>query len=384
MIVPLRKCLVPEFILGDGATKLANRYINFFSPKKVLFVTDKGLRETKLVSSVEKQLKSENISYCIYDNISPNPRDHEVMEGAEMYHKEACNVILALGGGSPIDAAKGIGIVSTNFEHITKFEGVDQIPAPMPPLICIPTTAGTSADISQFAIILDSRQKTKLAIISKTVVPDTALIDAETTITMDEQLTAATGIDALVHAIEAYVSTASSAITDMNALEAIKLIKQYLPLTIKSPLNLEYRNKMMLASLLAGIAFSNASLGLVHAIAHALGGLKDAPHGMCNAILLDHVIDFNFESAKKKYIEIGNAFGINLGISNSVSNKALLIEALQEFKHICGIQPGLKQIGIEKVDFKELAQKAYNDSCIVTNPKDAEVEDIEKILRNAW
>ncbi|WP_321375089.1 alcohol dehydrogenase-like regulatory protein ErcA [uncultured Draconibacterium sp.] len=384
MIVPLRKCLVPEFILGDGATNLANRYIKFFNPKKVLVVTDRGLKKTKLVSNVEKQLKADNISYCIYDNISPNPRDYEVMEGADVYRKEDCNVILAIGGGSPTDAAKGIGIVSTNHHHIKSFEGVDKILAPMPPLVCIPTTAGTSADISQFAIILDTELKTKLAIISKTVVPDTSLIDAETTLTMDKELTAATGIDALVHAIEAYVSTASSVITDMNALEAIKLVKQYLPLTIKSPLNLEYRNKMMLASLLAGIAFSNASLGLVHAMAHALGGLKDAPHGMCNAILLDHVIDFNFESATNKYVDIGNAFGINLDSSNPASSKALLIEALQEFKHICGIQPGLKQIGLKKADFRELAQKAYNDSCIVTNPKDAEIADIEKILEYAW
>ncbi|WP_347838029.1 alcohol dehydrogenase-like regulatory protein ErcA [uncultured Draconibacterium sp.] len=383
MNVPLRKCLIPEFILGDGAINLASRYVNFFNPKKVLVVTDKGLRETKLVSKIEKQFTENKVPYCIFDHVSPNPRDHEVMEGAQMYRKENCNVILAIGGGSAMDAAKGIGIVSTNFNAIERFEGVDKIADPMPPLVCIPTTAGTSADISQFAIILNSSEKTKMAIISKTVVPDTSLIDAETTLTMNAELTAATGIDAMVHAFEAYASSASSAITDMNALEAIRLIKKYLPLTLKSPDNLKYRNKMMLASLLAGIAFSNASLGLVHAMAHALGGLKDAAHGICNAILLDHVVDFNYDAVPNKYIEIAKAMDLNLIHTSTERGKALLVETIQEFKYACGIREGLNQIGIHDADIPHLAKKAFNDACIVTNPRDAEIADIQNIFRNA-
>ena len=272
MTAKLRKYLVPEFIIGDGSIQLVSQYLGFYNPKKVLLVTDPGLRQVGLISRIEKLLIEEYISYTIFDDITPNPRDYEIMQGSEIYKEENCDVILAVGGGSPLDAAKGIAIVSTNHKDITNFEGVDMIPNPIPPLLCIPTTAGTSADISQFSIILNSNELNKFAIISKTIVPDTSLIDAETTLSMDLELTAQTGIDALVHAIEAYVSNASSAVTDMNAIEAIKLINDFLPRTLNSPNNLVYRNKMMLASLLAGMAFSNASLGCVHALAHSLGG----------------------------------------------------------------------------------------------------------------
>ncbi len=380
----LRKYLVPEFVLGEGASSLISRYVKFYNPRKILIVTDPGLIKVGLIPKIEKQLKSGNIPYLIYDNVTPNPRDYQVMLGSEYYLKNNCDVILAIGGGSPIDAAKGIAIVSTNHQHINNFEGVDKISVPMPPLICVPTTAGTSADISQFAIILDSETKQKLAIISKAVVPDNALIDAETTLTMDNELTAATGIDALVHAMEAYVSNASSAITDINALEAIRIISKYLPLTLNSPENIDYRKKMMLASLLAGMAFSNASLGLVHAMAHALGGLKDSAHGVCNAILIDHVIDNNFDSAPKRYNEIANAFGVDIKQSGNNLVKSLLIEKIREFKYECGIHSSLKDIGIVESDFKSLAEKAIADPCIVTNPHDSKIEDIINVFKNAW
>ncbi len=380
----LRKYLVPEFVLGEGASSLISRYVKFYNPRKILLVTDPGLIKVGLIPRIEKQLRSERIPYLIYDNITPNPRDYQVMLGSEFYLKNNCDVILAVGGGSPMDAAKGIAIVSTNHQHINSFEGVDKISVPIPPLICVPTTAGTSADISQFAIILNSESKQKLAIISKAVVPDNALIDAETTLTMDNELTAATGIDALVHAIEAYVSNASSAITDINALEAIRIISKYLPLTLNSPENIEYRKKMMLASLLAGMAFSNASLGLVHAMAHALGGLKDAAHGICNAILIDHVINNNFDSAPKEYREIASAFGVDLKYSDKNVVKRLLIEKIREFKYECGIRSSLKDIGIVESDFQSLAEKAIEDPCIVTNPHDSNIEDIINVFRNAW
>ncbi len=380
----LRKYLVPEFVLGEGAVALISRYVNFYNPKRILLVTDPGLIETGLVPKIEKQLRSDKIPYLIYDNIKPNPRDHQVMLGSEIYQKNNCDVILAVGGGSPMDAAKGIAIVSTNHQHINDFEGVDKITVPIPPLICVPTTAGTAADISQFAIILDSELKQKLAIISKAVVPDNSLIDSETTLTMDNQLTAATGIDALVHAIEAYVSNASSAITDINALEAIRLISKYLPLVLQSPKEIEYRSKMMLASLLAGMAFSNASLGLVHAMAHALGGLKDSAHGECNAILVDHVVDCNFQAVPKKYAKIAESFGVDVGDSNDDTVRKLLTEKIKEFKYQCGFHLTLKDIGIVESDFKNLAERALDDPCIVTNPRDCDINDIINVYKNAW
>ncbi len=256
-------------------------------------------------------LKAEGLPYTVFFEVTSNPRAQEVMAGARSYSDEHCNIIVAIGGGSPMDCAKGIGIVSSNKKHILEFEGVDQVPIPGPPFICIPTTAGSSADVSQFAIINDTERMVKIAIISKTVVPDVALIDPATTTTMDAHLTACTGMDALSHGMEAFVSNAHSPITDLHSMEAIRLIAANLLPTIAMPENIDMRSKMMLGSLHAGLAFSNASLGAVHAMAHSLGGYLDLPHGECNALLLEHVVAFNFDAASKRYRLIGKAMGLN-------------------------------------------------------------------------
>ena len=370
--------------MGDGAKNLITQYLKFYHTKRIFLVTDRGVQNTGLISHIEKKLRSEHFDYAVFNGISPNPRDFEVMQGVEEYRASNCDMIVAIGGGSVIDAAKGIAIVVTNHEHINSFEGVDKIHLPIPPLICIPTTAGTSADISQFSIILNSEEKKKIAIVSKAIIPDLSLIDAETSLSMPHELTSATGMDVLSHAVEALASNASSAITDLNAIEAIKLTKKYLPLVLKNPNNLAYRNQMMQASLLAGMAFSNASLGLIHAIAHALGGLKDSSHGLCNAILIDHVINYNFDSNPEKYLQIAELFGVDIKNTNASNVASSLIEELQAFKHQCNICASLKELNVMKEDFQGIAIKALNDPCIVTNPKDCTSSEIEKILTHSW
>ena len=206
----LRKFVAPEFIFGLEARRLAGRYAKNLGGQKILVVTDPGVIAAGWTKDVTESLEEANLAYTVFDGVTPNPRAEEIMAGAEIYQREGCNLIVAVGGGSPMDCAKGIGIVSTNKKHILEFEGVDLVPIPGPPLICIPTTGGTSADVSQFAIIANMREKVKIAIISKTVVPDVALIDPVTLTTMDSYLTACTGLDALTHAIEAFVSTAHS------------------------------------------------------------------------------------------------------------------------------------------------------------------------------
>ncbi|WP_425430015.1 iron-containing alcohol dehydrogenase [Desulfamplus magnetovallimortis] len=224
----LRKFVVPEFIIGRKALQTVGEYVESFGINKVLIVTDNGVLSAGWADKVNASLKSRGIKTVVFNNVSPNPRDHEVMAGRELFLDERCDLIVAVGGGSPMDCAKGIGIVSSNQGHILDFEGVDKVPVPGPPLVCIPTTAGTAADISQFAIISDSKCRVKRAIISKTMVPDLALIDPETTVTMSPELTAETGMDALVHAFEAYVSNAASPVTDLNALKAVSLINNNL------------------------------------------------------------------------------------------------------------------------------------------------------------
>jgi len=382
-ILELRKFLIPEFVYGEGSIKLAGRYARNFGAKKVLIVTDKGLIKSGWVNVVETVLKEENIPYVIFDKVEPNPKDSAVMEGCGFYNENECDVIVAVGGGSPMDCAKGIGIVSTNNKHILEFEGVDEVPIPGPPLICIPTTAGSSADVSQFAIISDTKRKSKIAIISKTAVPDVSLIDPFTTTTMPADLTMATGIDALVHAIESYVSNASSPITDIMALEAIRLVNDNLVNAINNPGEMTYRNNMMLGSLYAGMAFSNASLGLVHSMAHSLGGLFDSPHGLCNAILLEYVVDYNFESAAEKYIQIGKVMGNNVDELNPENKKQALLNSIRLLKKSAGLESTLKSLGVASDDLDALAKNAIVDPCLATNPRQPQLEDIRKIYENA-
>lgn len=382
-ILNLRKFVMPEVVFGKGARKLAGQYAEKFSLKKVLLVTDKGIIENGWVEDVVKSLDELGIEYILFTELTPNPKDFEVMLGAESFKNNRCDGIIAIGGGSPMDLAKGVGIISTNGGMIVDYKGVDMITKAIPPMIFIPTTAGTSADVSQFGIISDTKKKIKVAIVSKNIIPDVALIDYETTLTMDNYLTACTGIDAFTHAIEAYVSKASSPLTDIHAMEAINIIYNYLPLIIKEPDNLQYREKLMFASMEAGFAFSNAILGAVHAMAHSLGGLLDLPHGECNGILLNHVVDFNYSSTPDKFNKISEVIGIKMHNYNSQEKKIILFDKLQELKESIGIIKSLKELGVRESDIPLLAHNALNDACIITNPREAAKEDIEKIFYKA-
>lgn len=380
----LRKFVAPEFIFGSGARSLVGRYAKNFGARKVLIVTDPNVLDLGLVQPVFNALNDECIDYEVYSDIKSNPTVLQVTNGADFYLNENCNFIVAVGGGSPMDCAKAIGIVSSNRKEVHEFEGVDKVPIPSPPLICIPTTAGSAADVSQFAIITDSKRKLKMAIVSKTVVPDVALIDPETTLTMDRSLTIATGFDVLSHAMEAFVSNASSPITDLHALEAIRLVASNLIPVSNDLKNIELRGKMMLSSLNAGLAFSNASLGLVHAMAHSMGGFLDLPHGECNALLLDHVVEFNFEAESEKYGEITRVLGLEIDGMDDEEIKTTLINGIMDLKVEAGVNYSLKDVGVTASDIPELAFKAMNDACIITNPRRPTQKDVEEIFKNAF
>lgn len=379
----LRKFVAPEFIFGIDARKLAGRYAKNFGARKVLVVTDPGVMAAGWTDDVIANLRETGFEYAVYSSVTCNPKADEVKAGAEFYQREGCNAIVAIGGGSPMDCAKGIGIVSANKRDIREFEGVDKVELPTPPLICVPTTAGSSADVSQFAIITDTERRVKYAIISKMIVPDVALIDPVTTTTMSSELTADTAMDSLCHAIEAFVSTAHSPITDLFALQAIRLISSNLLPTLEAPDNRNFRSRMMLASLEAGLAFSNASLGVIHAMAHSLGGMLDAPHGECNALLLPYVIDFNFAAVPDRYMLVGEAMGLaTMGMAPDEIRTALhsKINCLRE---AAGITHTLTQLGVHKNNIPELAEKSMNDPCIFTNPRQPSKEDIEAIYEKA-
>lgn len=382
-MVQLRKFVTPEFIYGPGSRHLAARYAVNFGARRVMIVTDPGVVAAGWATEAAAGLEAAGLQQIMVTAVSPNPRAEEVMAAAEVYHSTGCDVLLAVGGGSPIDCAKAVMLVVANGGHILDYEGVDQVRVPGPPLICIPTTAGTAADISQFAIVTDLARRTKVAIVSKAGVPDVSLVDPETTVTMDSKLTVCTGIDALIHAIEAYVSLANSPMLDVHALEAIGLIRNHLAEAAAKPDDVALRDKMMRAALHAGIAFSNASLGAVHAMAHSLGGFSDLAHGETNALLLEHVVAFNYQAAPERYDAVAQALGLDLRGMTPKLRQAALFDDLRKFKKVLGVDDGLKARGIRRDDLSLLAANALHDACMITNPRRMVQQDAEVLYAEA-
>lgn len=381
MLLNLRKFLAPEIVYGNGALGLAGRHAANLGATKVLIVSDPGVAQHGWTGDVENSLKEFSLPYITFLGVTPNPKDHEVMTGVEVYRSEGCDLIIAVGGGSPMDCAKGIGAVATNDGHILNYEGVDEIANPAPPLIFIPTTAGSSADVSQFAIITDTSRKLKIAIVSKMAIPDIALVDPLTTVSMPPELTAETGMDALCHAFEAFVSTAASPLTDMAALSAIRLIFENLYAAYSNPQDTEARNNMMMASLMAGLAFSNASLGLVHAMAHSLGGLRNLPHGECNALLLEKVIEYNYPAAASKYDQLAMPMGIVLDDLDPHHRALRITEKVADLRKDLNIIHTLSEMGVLSEDLPRLAEFAQQDPCLATNPRETVPEIIENIYK---
>ena len=381
--VELRKFVAPEFIIGVDARLLAGRYAKNFGIRNALVVTDPNIISAGWVKDVTGSLDAEGIRYTIFSGVTPNPRDFEVTHGAALYMESGCDAIIAVGGGSPIDCAKGIGIVVSNKKSILEFEGVDNVVIPPPPMICIPTTAGTGADVSQFAIINDTKRRVKIAIISKMIVPDIALIDPVPLTTLSPELTAHTGMDAVTHSVEAYVSNASSPVTDLHALESIRLMKGHLIAAYQNPESVDERYHTLLGSLLAGLAFSNASLGAVHAMAHSLGGYSDLPHGECNALLLEHVAEFNFDACPGRYATISTILQPHHAHGKTCMDKEDLVLALRRLRESVGVTDRLSDLGVTMKDIPELAKKAIRDPCLATNPKKMTVGDIEWIYERA-
>ena len=378
-LLELRKFVIPEIIIGVDARLLIGRYISHFNAKKPMIVTAKDIKDWEWFHETIEQIRPHVEKLFFFDDITPNPKDTEAMLGAELFLSLDCDLIIAIGGGSAIDCAKCISIVASNGGNILDYEGVDEVLMPGPPLICIPTTAGSSADVSQFAIIKDTSSDIKRAIISKKVVPDLALIDPIPLMSMDPYLTACTAMDALTHAIEAYVSNTHSALTDVHALESIDLINQAIESSITPTRTVEIMFQLMLGSLQAGLAFSNASLGAVHAMSHSMGGLLDLPHGECNSILLEHIIRINFDTVPERYRDIAKQLGLSV---DNVSNFLLLemiIERIVSIRSSLNIPASIKVAGLSEQTVDYLVANALNDPCMVTNPRTLTKEEVRSI-----
>ncbi len=370
-------------LMGAGCLKDAADSIQSQGFTKGLIVTDKILNQIGVVEQVQALLNERDVPTVVFDGTQPNPTTSNVNDGLKLLKDNECDFVISLGGGSPHDCAKGIALVASNGGKIGDYEGVDQSPKPMLPLIAINTTAGTASEMTRFCIITDEERHIKMAIVDKHTTPLISVNDPELMLAKPASLTAATGMDALTHAIEAYVSIGATPITDAVAIKAIELIQAHLRTAVKNGESLEAREQMAYAQFMAGMAFNNASLGYVHAMAHQLGGFYDLPHGVCNAILLPHVQRYNAQVCPERLADVAKAMGVNIEGMSAEQGAAAAIDAIVELAKDVGIPAGIKELGAKLEDIPTLADNALKDACGFTNPKQATHEEICAIFEAA-
>ncbi|HEY6008325.1 MAG TPA: iron-containing alcohol dehydrogenase [Geobacteraceae bacterium] len=379
----ISKFVAPEIIFGRGSLSQIGESVVRIGVSKVFLVSDEGVIRAGWVDEAVHYLRAAGLETEIFSALSTNPKDFEVTEGALRYGKSGCDGIVAVGGGSPTDVAKAIAILATNGGRLQDYEGINRITRPLPPMVIVPSTGGAGSEVSQFTIIVDAERKLKMSIISKSLVPDIAIVDPELLKTKDVKLAAATGLDAFTHGIESYVSLAATPLTDIHALKAIQLISRNLRQAVTDRGDMEANTNMAMASLTAGLAFSNAILGATHAMTHQVDGLIDQHHGETNASILPHVMEFNLEACPERFRDIAVAMGEDVAGLGLHAAAARSIEAVRRLIADIGLAKGLAQIGLREEDIPLLSANAMKDACLVTNPRNASMEDIEAIFRKA-
>lgn len=379
----LRKFTVPEILFGVKALGEIADAVHRLGGRRPLVVTDPGIMTAGWLDEACTHLDRANIDYRIWHGVTPNPKDHEVGAGFDAYREFGCDVVVAVGGGSCIDAAKGIAILAGNGGHIFDYEGVNRVTHPIPPTIMIPTTAGTGADITQFAVITDTTRKLKAAIISRTLVPAVSLTDPRPTVTMDAELTAATGIDALSHGIEAYLSKGASFLSDQYALASIRLVSANLRRAVEYPDDLHVRTTMASASLQAGMAMTTSILGCTHALSHQIGGALDLPHGLLNGVLLPHVMMFNAAAVPDRFFPIAAALGLGELRGSGMDAAERAADAVRALADDVGIPKGLSMLGLTIADADLFVDNTLRDANITTNPRPVSRQDVAGIFEAA-
>ena len=370
-------------IIGPGAVKEIGIEIKKLQLKKLLLVTDKVLNALGIVDIVTKVLDEAEIDYVVFDDVDPNPTTKNVNDGLAVFLTNNCDGLISVGGGSPQDAAKSIGILNSNGGQVVDYEGIFKSINKSVPIIAINTTAGTASEVTINYVITDEVRKIKMVMVDPNSLATVAVNDPELMIKKPAGLTAATGMDALTHAIEAYITKGSFRLSDTLALEAIKLIGESLEDAVKNGTDINARSKMAWASYIAGLSFSNCGLGIVHSMAHQLGSEYNLPHGVANSILLPYVEEFNSVVCVEKFANIANALGIDTtGLSmNDARIKA--INALKEMAEKLNI-PKLIDTPFKLEDIDKLSTQAMADVCTGGNPRDVTVDDIKAIFKNAY
>lgn len=371
---------------GPAVVKKVGERAQMLEMKKVLIVTDKFLNELEdgPVKQVEDSLQKANVDYVIYDGVEPNPKIANVEEGKQMYLDNACDSIISVGGGSPHDCAKGIGIVLTNGDDLTELAGIETLENPLPPLMAVNTTAGTASEITRHAVLTNEKTKLKFVVVSWRNVPLVSFNDPMIMLEIPPALTAATGMDALTHCVESYVSTNRNPITDAQAAQGIKLISKYLRRAVANGHDVEARTNMAYASVLAGMAFNNADLGYVHAMAHQLGGEYDAPHGVCCAVLMPTVEKWNMISNPERFAEIAELLGEKIDGLTVMEAAEKSIDAMVRISEDVGIPTNIKDLGAKPEDFEKMAGNALQDGNAFSNPRKGKKEEIVQLFQQAY
>lgn len=376
--------MIQRFILnevsyfGPGSRSVLPEVVARLGKSKALVVTDAGLIKFGVAAKVTDILDSNKIAYEVFSDVKPNPTVTNVKNGIAAFKASGADLLIAIGGGSAIDTAKAIGIVVNNpeFSDIVSLEGVAPTKNKSIPMIALPTTAGTAAETTINYVIIDEEKQKKMVCVDPNDIPAVAIIDAELMYSLPKGLTAATGMDALTHAIEGYITKGAWEMSDMFEIEAIRMISRHLPKAVECPTDAEARNGMAVAQYIAGMAFSNVGLGLVHGMAHPMGSLFDVPHGVANALLLPTIMEFNMPACLNKYPDIARAMGVNTdGMTAEEASKAA-VEAVRALSIAVGIPQHLSELGITEKDIPALADQALADVCTPGNPRDVTLNDI--------
>ena len=368
---------------GPGAREVLPKEVKRLGLHKAFVATDKDLIKFGVADKVLSVLKNAGIPYEVFSDIKPNPTVSNVKAGVKAFAASGADFILAIGGGSSIDTAKAIGIITNNpdFSDVVSLEGVADTKKKSVPIIALPTTAGTAAEVTINYVITDEANEKKMVCVDPNDIPAIAIVDAELMYTLPKSLTAATGLDALTHAIEGLITKGAWEMSDMFEIKAIEMITRYLETAVNEPTNAEARNGMAVAQYIAGMAFSNVGLGVVHGMAHPLGAIFDIPHGVANALLLPTIMAFNAPAALDKYVIIAKAMGVYKEGMSKEKAAETAVEAVKALAIRVGIPQHLSELGIKESDLPKLADSAIADVCTPGNPREVTRDIILELYR---
>jgi len=375
-----------KILFGIDCVNKLSEEVKTLKANRPLLVTDRGVVEAGLLDCVSGVLKKASIDFVVFDKIEPNPTMPSVHEGADLYKSEKCDSIIALGGGSPMDAAKAIGVKATHEGDIIQYtrRGGKPVQDITPPLIAIPTTSGTGSEVTRFSVLTNPEEKIKMVIATPVITADVAIVDPALTRSMPTSITAFTGMDALTHAVESYISNKATTLTETLAIKAIELIGTNLRQAVANGENMEARSNMILASMMAGMAFANSSVGTVHAVAHALGGYFNIAHGVANALMLPYVMRYNLIACPEKFEDIAMALGENVNRLTEMEAALKSVESVEKLSGDIGVPKNLKQLGADPNRIEDLVSESEKQGAYNLSPRKPTRDATTQMFRDAF